>query len=78
MGVQRVKMVAPFVGAWIETLHQHRKERVLEVAPFVGAWIETVHTSPLQSVSKVAPFVGAWIETPFLFLVYRLHRSLLS
>ena len=35
------KIVAPFVGAWIEIINTY--EEVLEwlnVAPFVGAWIE--------------------------------------
>ena len=35
-------LVAPFVGAWIETSYFKVKELASEeVAPFVGAWIET-------------------------------------
>ena len=34
-------MVAPRVGAWIETLEKSRIEALLLVAPRVGAWIET-------------------------------------
>ena len=34
-------MVAPFVGAWIETRPDEGPLRDYEVAPFVGAWIET-------------------------------------
>ena len=33
--------VAPFVGAWIETITLTTKEGSNIVAPFVGAWIET-------------------------------------
>ena len=34
-------MVAPRVGAWIETITLLMKSRVCLVAPRVGAWIET-------------------------------------
>ena len=34
-------MVAPHVGAWIETWRETRFMLVLGVAPHVGAWIET-------------------------------------
>ena len=33
--------VAPFVGAWIETIDDDRHIALQVVAPFVGAWIET-------------------------------------
>ena len=35
-------MVAPFVGAWIETQVVHLSVPPSNVAPFVGAWIETM------------------------------------
>ena len=35
--------VAPFVGAWIETLLTSLLCIGYRVAPFVGAWIETVN-----------------------------------
>ena len=35
-------MVAPLVGAWIETLFARRFFYEQKVAPLVGAWIETV------------------------------------
>ena len=39
-------MVAPRVGAWIETqLRKDRYDRAV-VAPRVGAWIETHDSSP--------------------------------
>ena len=34
-------MVAPFTGAWIETLDFSSLKRGWTVAPFTGAWIET-------------------------------------
>ena len=56
-------VVAPYVGAWIETAaHQDSRSR-LSVAPYVGAWIETsLVPLPILQV-QVAPYVGAWIET---------------
>ena len=59
----RPQEVAPYVGAWIETL-QHRIDILSGVvAPYVGAWIETGIPSILYSINLVAPYVGAWIET---------------
>ena len=37
----RYSVVAPFVGAWIETTQKCKHSYVNAVAPFVGAWIET-------------------------------------
>ena len=34
-------VVAPFVGAWIETFRDRHESVICIVAPFVGAWIET-------------------------------------
>ena len=34
-------MVAPYVGAWIETLLTSVTQQRQLVAPYVGAWIET-------------------------------------
>ena len=56
-------MVAPFVGAWIETGQCDDGGRADGVAPFVGAWIETALVTKNSTVNSVAPFVGAWIET---------------
>ena len=33
--------VAPYAGAWIETVPSAYTEQVLIVAPYAGAWIET-------------------------------------
>jgi len=57
------KMVAPRVGAWIETSFRRLRRWRGGVAPRVGAWIETVLNGLPDSKSGVAPRVGAWIET---------------
>ena len=56
-------IVAPLVGAWIETMPKASKSAEGKVAPLVGAWIETGHAARLKAGSSVAPLVGAWIET---------------
>ena len=33
--------VAPYVGAWIETIFPLGSDASIDVAPYVGAWIET-------------------------------------
>ena len=35
------KIVAPYVGAWIETCKLYNYLSQESVAPYVGAWIET-------------------------------------
>ena len=55
--------VAPYVGAWIETLHQFGLLSGDTVAPYVGAWIETLVIERVSTEITVAPYVGAWIET---------------
>ena len=56
-------LVAPHVGAWIETALMSQACHHAYVAPHVGAWIETRNPSWMQSSKTVAPHVGAWIET---------------
>ena len=36
--------VAPYVGAWIETVRKAFIIFIHTVAPYVGAWIETILT----------------------------------
>ena len=36
-----VESVAPYVGAWIETMTCNQNVQSIGVAPYVGAWIET-------------------------------------
>ena len=39
--VDTEQLVAPYVGAWIETAIDLVRSNVESVAPYVGAWIET-------------------------------------
>ena len=41
MFAQQQEEVAPYVGAWIETIKIPILFLALSVAPYVGAWIET-------------------------------------
>ena len=56
-------IVAPRVGAWIETYDWCLILRYFLVAPRVGAWIETYAKHVALGLDFVAPRVGAWIET---------------
>ena len=56
-------LVAPYVGAWIETMLQVQLNYLPQVAPYVGAWIETYYIIINVRPVEVAPYVGAWIET---------------
>ena len=56
-------VVAPYVGAWIETDYIDLAKSVYNVAPYVGAWIETIMSVKDNPITSVAPYVGAWIET---------------
>ena len=59
-------MVAPHVGAWIETAGiTPVRSATIGVAPHVGAWIETTGLRSWLSIIGVAPHVGAWIETNY-------------
>ena len=61
--LKQKKTVAPYVGAWIETIYCSKYAVKQVVAPYVGAWIETLNTPPCCFDVRVAPYVGAWIET---------------
>ena len=56
-------IVAPYVGAWIETDLYCMTAKTRYVAPYVGAWIETKMLYDVALDFTVAPYVGAWIET---------------
>ena len=61
-------IVAPCVGAWIETHLLLSQHQLHFVAPCVGAWIETKLLPRTSQVASVAPCVGAWIETQHICL----------
>ena len=58
-----MNVVAPYVGAWIETLIRASDDLEARVAPYVGAWIETEESKTSNPNRYVAPYVGARIET---------------
>ena len=64
--ILRPRIVAPFMGAWIETIGTHRRTKLWRVAPFMGAWIETALAWYTLPDSQVAPFMGAWMKYPEL------------
>ena len=68
-------MVAPLVGAWIETRFRYRFPLSPEVAPLVGAWIETLYLCRSVRNTEVAPLVGAWIETLTVSVPCRRYSS---
>ena len=43
--IMYIVYVAPYVGAWIETLYELADGSEDVVAPYVGAWIETAYDS---------------------------------
>ena len=57
------RIVASYVGAWIETALNHQEQQKNVVASYVGAWIETFFGWWVERTSNVASYVGAWIET---------------
>ena len=50
--------VAPYVGAWIETLIISIRDSSLSVAPYVGAWIETYLIAKLYGWSLCRTLCG--------------------
>ena len=55
-------IVAPLVGAWIESYMNLCLLKQKQVAPLVGAWIESDMVKMVYQSLYVAPLVGAWIE----------------
>jgi hypothetical protein len=55
--------VAPYTGAWIETISDTCLIKKQIVAPYTGAWIETMWMGCPSIDITVAPYTGAWIET---------------
>ena len=59
-------LVAPYAGAWIETMRGLPSIHDKTVAPYAGAWIETLEIEYHFENQKVAPYAGAWIETKYM------------
>jgi len=51
-------MVAPYTGAWIETLYHILSMMASVVAPYTGAWIETVYQRVLEWLGACSPLHG--------------------
>ena len=47
--------VAPYAGAWIETIADSPPREVEVVAPYAGAWIETLRTRTTMAESDASP-----------------------
>ena len=56
-------MVAPFVGAWIETALAKLSDEDWMSLPSWERGLKLAYAREWKKVYKVAPFVGAWIET---------------
>ena len=54
--------VAPYVGAWIETLSVTASSNLLVSHPMWVRGLKLLNSQQVQGVD-VAPYVGAWIET---------------
>ena len=61
-----VSQVAPFMGAWIETLYQALVDNNKGLLPLWGHGLKLLKMYLLYPVTVVAPFMGAWIETTSL------------
>ncbi|GEM_PF-7117712 len=57
------RLVAPYIGAWIETPILSELASASSVAPYIGAWIETWCLIRSGTKDTVAPYIGTWIET---------------
>ena len=51
--------VAPFAGAWIETIGPWTTAYARAVAPYAGAWIETMSCTEKGWTKWGAPYLGA-------------------
>ena len=54
-----VGKVAPFAGAWIETIGPWTTAYARAVAPYAGAWIETMSCTEKGWTKWGAPYLGA-------------------
>ena len=69
-------MVAPFTGAWIETVIMFDVRFVYVVAPFTGAWIETSDACEVKSVGgRSRPSRARGLKH---ILSYHIHKALES
>ena len=55
--------VAPYAGAWIETLLFAWYSRIRSSPPTRGRGLKPLLTAAVNPLTVVAPYAGAWIET---------------
>ena len=56
-------MVAPYVGAWIETIFRSSCFIGLTSHPTWVRGLKHIYSFAYEYGKRVAPYVGAWIET---------------
>ena len=61
--------VAPYVGAWIETLNIIITDMARYVAPYVGAWIETPYKEAILSSAESHPTWVRGLKQEFHFRI---------
>ena len=66
--IQKVIVVTPYVGVWIETKLNNKLQKRFVVTPYVGVWIETFFLVYSYYFPGVTPYVGVWIETEIVKL----------
>ena len=64
-------IVAPRMGAWIETSNTRRNGILLAVAPRMGAWIETIENNEWKLFDMSRP---AWARGLKLHLIEATHK----
>ena len=62
-GQTKGQIVAPLVGAWIETDKVSVQFALFQSHPSWVRGLKQITTLRLLTLNKVAPLVGAWIET---------------
>ena len=60
-------IVAPFVGAWVETCRARARSRWSESRPSWARGLKPIIKKYIE-LRNVAPFVGAWVETDPRFI----------
>ena len=68
-------MVAPLVGAWIETCARVYNHRILGVAPLVGAWIETYDLRTADAKGKSRPLWARELKQVHKTYQYQKQKS---
>ena len=68
-------LVAPYVGAWIETSTNLNIYELEQSHPMWVRGLKLITLDDRYVMLHVAPYVGAWIETLFLFGNFKIGLS---